>query len=82
MADYTEDIRLAHLLADSADAITEERFRAQDLKIETKPDHTEVTGADRSVEKTIRSMISSTRQEMQCTEKNSKIPATGLAVGS
>ena len=61
MADYTEDIRLAHLLADSADAITEERFRAQDLKIETKPDHTEVTDADRSVEKTIRSMISSTR---------------------
>ena len=61
MADYTEDIRLAHLLADSADAITEERFRAQDLKVDTKPDHSEVTDADRSVEETVRSMLASTR---------------------
>nr|WP_076388725.1 inositol monophosphatase family protein [Vaginimicrobium propionicum] len=61
MADYTEDIRLAHLFADAADAITQERFRAQDLRVETKPDHTKVSDADKAVEETIRDMIARTR---------------------
>ena len=33
---YSEDLALAHELADLADEITLDRFRAQDLKIETK----------------------------------------------
>lgn len=37
MADYHDDLRLAHVLADSADSITMERFKALDLKVETKP---------------------------------------------
>ena len=50
MADYHDDLRLAHVLADSADSVTLERFRALDLKIETKPDLTPVSDADKAAE--------------------------------
>ena len=50
MTDYTDDLRLAHVLADAADAVTMERFKALDLKVETKPDLTPVTDADKAVE--------------------------------
>ena len=61
MASYTDDLRLAHLLADNADSITEHRFRAQDLRIETKADHTSVSDADRAVEESIRKTLSTVR---------------------
>ena len=61
MASYTDDLGVAHLLADSADSISAERFRSQDLKVETKPDLTHVTDADTAVEKTIRSTLSRAR---------------------
>ncbi|MGC5411944.1 histidinol phosphatase, partial [Streptomyces sp. DT225] len=38
MPDYHDDLRLAHVLADAADAVTMDRFKALDLKVETKPD--------------------------------------------
>ena len=44
------DLSLAHALADAADAISLARFRASDLVVETKPDLTPVTEADRAVE--------------------------------
>lgn len=53
-----KDLELALALADAADEISLARFQALDLKIETKPDRTPVTDADRSVEKQIREMIS------------------------
>lgn len=59
--DYTDDLRLAHLLADNADAITMKRFRAQDLTISTKPDMTEVSDADTAVEEAIRSTLKKAR---------------------
>jgi histidinol-phosphatase len=58
---YTDDLRLAHLLADKADSITMDRFRAQDLKIATKPDLTVVSDADTDVELTIRRTLSQAR---------------------
>ncbi len=61
MASYTDDLRLAHLLADNADSITESRFKAQDLRIETKTDHTMVSDADRAVEESIRKTLTITR---------------------
>lgn len=61
MASFIDDLRLAHLMADNADSITEKRFRAQDLRIETKPDRTAVSDADRSAEEAIRRMLSTTR---------------------
>jgi histidinol-phosphatase len=48
--DYTADLEFALKLADIADAISLERFYALDLDVETKPDKTPVTDADRSVE--------------------------------
>ena len=41
MADHTDDLRLAHILADNADSLTMSRFGARDLTISTKPDHSE-----------------------------------------
>jgi histidinol-phosphatase len=51
------DIAFAHALADAADAITMGRFRALDLRVETKPDLTPVSEADRAAEETIRSLV-------------------------
>lgn len=57
----TDDLRLAHVLADQADAITTSRFRATDLKVTAKPDLTPVSDADTAVEDAIRSMLARTR---------------------
>jgi histidinol-phosphatase len=51
------DLRFAHELADAADAITLARFRALDLRVETKPDLTPVTEADRAAEEAIRALV-------------------------
>src|SRR3954466_5243358 len=58
---YTDDLRLAHVLADDADSLSTSRFKAQDLHVVTKPDLTPVTDADRSVEEGIRRTLSRTR---------------------
>ncbi len=52
-----DDLALAHALADIADAITLERFRASDLAVETKPDLTPVSEADRLVEQRMRERL-------------------------
>jgi len=59
--ELTDDLRLAHVLADNADSITLARFRAQDLRVERKPDLSEVTDADTAVEETIRRTLSRSR---------------------
>lgn len=58
---YVDDLRLAHLLADGADAISSKRFRASDLQVRTKPDMTEVSDADLAVEESIRAMLAKAR---------------------
>ena len=59
--DYTDDLRLAHLLADDADSLTEARFKALDLHVMSKPDLTPVTDADQAVEEGIRRTLSRVR---------------------
>lgn len=59
--DYTDDLRLAHLLADDADSLTQARFRALDLHVMSKPDLTPVTDADQAVEESIRRTLSRAR---------------------
>ena len=61
MPGYDDDLRLAHVLADAADSTTMARFRAQDLRVESKPDLTPVTDADRTVEEVIRSTLKRAR---------------------
>ena len=55
------DLRYALALADAADALTLPRFRATDLRVETKPDLTPVTDADRAVERMMRERIARDR---------------------
>src|SRR5690606_6663503 len=57
----TDDLRLAHLLADDADSITMSRFKALDLHVTAKPDLTPVTDADTSVEEALRRTLSRAR---------------------
>lgn len=56
-----DDLRLAHVLADSADSITLARFKAQDLHVDRKPDLTEVTDADLAVEDALRKTLARVR---------------------
>ena len=58
---YDDDLRLAHVLADAAERVTMERFKATDLRVETKPDLTPVSDADRSVEELLRGTLARTR---------------------
>ena len=60
--DLADDLALAHALADLADAISLDRYQAQDLVITTKPDNTPVTDADRAVETAIREALATHRQ--------------------
>ncbi|NRQ40404.1 histidinol-phosphatase [Nonomuraea sp. NN258] len=57
MQGYNDDLRLAHVMADAADDLTMRRFKAVDLKVETKPDLTPVSDADRAVEEAIRGTL-------------------------
>lgn len=59
--DLAADLRLAHGLADTADEITLARYQAGDLRVDSKPDLTPVSDADRSVEQAIRAALASTR---------------------
>ena len=58
---YTDDLRLAHVLADDADSTSTSRFQAMDLRVDTKPDLSPVTDADRAVEEGIRRTLSRAR---------------------
>jgi histidinol-phosphatase len=58
-----DDLRLAVELCDIADGITSKAFRRQDLAVETKPDLTPVTEADRGVELALREELSRIRPE-------------------
>jgi histidinol-phosphatase len=51
------DLRFALELADCADAVTLPRFRALDLYVETKPDLSPVSDADRAAEEAIRGLV-------------------------
>src|SRR5919112_3209171 len=57
----TDDLRLAHLLADDADSITMSRFKALDLYVTSKPDLTPVSDADTAVEEALRRTLGRAR---------------------
>ena len=61
MTRWSADLALAHELADAADAVTMARFTAADLVVETKPDLTPVSDADRAVEDVVRRTIGARR---------------------
>jgi histidinol-phosphatase len=55
------DLSLARELADMADAISMDRFRAADLVVTTKPDMSPVSDADKAVENALRAAILDSR---------------------
>jgi histidinol-phosphatase len=61
VAGYDDDLRLAHVIADMVDSLTMSRFLAVDLRVETKPDSTPVSDADRDAEELIRTQLKRTR---------------------
>ncbi|XAS76014.1 histidinol-phosphatase [Dermatophilaceae bacterium Sec6.4] len=58
---YGDDVRLAHVLADSVEPVTMGRFRAADLAVNTKPDLTPVSEADLEAERVIRAQLARAR---------------------
>lgn len=72
---YDDDLRLAHVIADQVDAVTMSRFRALDLQVETKPDHTPVSDADRLAEEIVRAQLGRTRPRDAVVGE--ELPSTG-----
>ncbi len=58
-----DDLDFALRLADIADALSLARFRADDLVVDTKPDLTPVSDADRAVERALRDAIAAHRPD-------------------
>ena len=58
-----DDLTMALALADRADALTSARFGALDLRVDTKPDLTPVTDADRAVETELREVLGRERPD-------------------
>ena len=56
-----DDLRLAHVVVDAVDGLTTSRFGALDLAVESKPDLTPVTDADRGAEDLVRAQLARTR---------------------
>ena len=58
---HAPDLELALSLADAADRVTVARFGAADLRVETKPDLTPVSDADRAAEQVLRDRLAEAR---------------------
>jgi histidinol-phosphatase len=78
---YANELKLAARLADAADAITTDRFRALDLTFERKPDRTPVTDADTAVEDKLRTILAAERpgDDVAGEERGGSVPETGRA---
>ena len=63
MYSVADDVSLALQMADQADALTLDRYGALDLRIETKPDLTPVTDADKSAEELLRGLLATHRPD-------------------
>jgi histidinol-phosphatase len=59
----SSDLEFAASLADIADALALGRFGAADLRVETKPDLSPVTEADKAIEQTLRERIAAERPD-------------------
>ena len=57
----SSDLEFAASLADTADKLALERFGAADLRVETKPDLSPVTEADKAIEQALRERIAAER---------------------
>jgi histidinol-phosphatase len=58
-----DDLALALAIAADADLIAIDRYRSQDLDVQLKPDRTQVTDADRRVERLVRDRLAAARPD-------------------
>ena len=63
LPDLADDLELALHLADTADAITHDRFRAADLQVARKPARTPATDADTATEDALRAVLGHERPD-------------------
>ena len=63
MTTYSDDLALALSMADAADLLTLDRFQSLDLVVETKPDLTPVSDADRAAEQLLRAHLEAARPD-------------------
>lgn len=63
MMNFSEDLSLALHICDALDAHTLERFRAHDLHVESKPDLTPVSDADKQAEHIAREILAAERPD-------------------
>ena len=77
--DLADDLELALQLADAADAITLDRFRAADLRVTRKPDRTPVTDADTAAEDALRAVLGTVRpgDAVLGEERGGELPESG-----
>ena len=77
--DLADDLALALQLADAADAITLDRFRAADLRVTRKPDRTPVTDADTAAEDALRAVLGTVRpgDAVLGEERGGELPESG-----
>lgn len=61
MSRLADDLAVAHSIIDRVDELTRSRFGAEDLQIDTKPDLTPVSDADKAAEAIVRSMLKRSR---------------------
>jgi len=73
------DLRFAHELADAANAITLARFRSLELRVDTKPDLTPVSDADRAAEEAVRSLVAASGRGEEVLGEEGGGGATGAA---
>jgi histidinol-phosphatase len=73
------DLELALALADRADGITMAGFRAPDLRVETKPDLTPVSEADRTTEEALRAALAEARPDDAVVGEEFGASASGAA---
>ena len=78
---YDDDLRLAHVIADQVDSLTMARFKALDLRVETKPDLTPVSDADRRPRRSSAASWPGPARATPCTARRWPTPATGRASG-
>ena len=79
--DHTDDLRLAHVLADDADSLTMHRFKALDLHVVDKPDLTPVTDADQSLRTVSGAPSAGPARATPSSERRAANPAGGPGVG-
>ncbi|USQ77150.1 inositol monophosphatase family protein [Ornithinimicrobium cryptoxanthini] len=75
MASFDDDLRLAHVLADSVERFTLDSFRAQDLDVQFKEDGTLVSRADTHTEELLRHQLGRTRP--RDVVQGEELPTTG-----